>query len=198
MPPQIPYLVIGKIYTSRGTVLNSRVTVNSDLSGVTDESGTYLLDLANLNNGYTSGASYTITAKDEFNNEYVSDTITVTGGGQTKDLYLSSRTRSTEIGQNNDREPVLMRTIGNNPVTRDNLLPVQTLERPTTQVLAYVLGTSKVEYIGDASPGTPTSSAKWRIKKLTYLGNNVTATTWAKGNALFDKVWDNMTTYTYS
>ena len=66
-----------------------------------------------------------------------------------------------------------------------------------TQMIAYN-SDNLTEYVGEAEPGTATSEAKWRIKKLVYSGTNVTQILWAGGNAKFDKVWDNHTSYSYS
>lgn len=58
---------------------------------------------------------------------------------------------------------------------------------------------TNVIYIGEAQPGSATSSAVWRIKKLTYNAQNmVTDIQWAGGNAKFDKIWNNRASYTYS
>jgi len=53
-------------------------------------------------------------------------------------------------------------------------------------------------YIGEADPGTPTSSALWRIKYVVIATDSDVAITWAQGNATFDKVWDDRLIYTYS
>jgi len=196
--PQTPYLVSGTIYTSRGTVSNSIVIINSDAKAVTDSKGKYVIDLANLIGGYTADASYTISSYDEFDNEYKSDTITVTGENQTKNLYLGSRDENTDQTRNSETRRVEIRSIGNKPITEDNMLPVQNLERPLTQKLAYVSGTSQTEYVGLTSPGTLTSEAKWRIKKLFYDGTKVIDIKWASGNAEFDKIWTSRTSYNYS
>lgn len=50
-------------------------------------------------------------------------------------------------------------------------------------------------YIGDATPGTATSAATWRIKRMT---NADTTIIWADGNSNFDNVWDNRASLTYS
>ena len=58
---------------------------------------------------------------------------------------------------------------------------------------------TNVVYIGEAQPGTSTSSPNWRIKKLTYDSNNmVTDIKWAGGTNAFDKTWDDRASYTYS
>lgn len=195
--PSSPYLVTGTIYTKLGTIANTTVIINSDIRTTTNSSGQYVLDLANLGSGYTAGATYTIESYDQFNNEYKSDTITVTGASLSKDLTLEVRRRDNEAGHPTGLlTPVLIRSVGDKPTTNDNPLPVQNTERPFTQKIAYS-GTNPI-YIGEAPPGTPTSSALWRIKKLEYSGSLVTGTVWANGSADFDKVWDNRTSYSYN
>jgi hypothetical protein len=53
-------------------------------------------------------------------------------------------------------------------------------------------------YAGFALPGTLTSATGWAIRKMTAVGDNITATDWASGTTKFDKVWDDRATYTYS
>lgn len=53
-------------------------------------------------------------------------------------------------------------------------------------------------YIGEANPGTATSSASWRIKYVVIAGDGDVAVTWADGNDSFDNIWDNRLTYSYS
>jgi len=56
-------------------------------------------------------------------------------------------------------------------------------------------------YIGEAIPGTATSEAKWRIKKMEYDNGQTqppTGVTWADGVSTFTKEWDERTSYTYS
>jgi len=52
-------------------------------------------------------------------------------------------------------------------------------------------------YVGEARPGSSLMSLKWRIYKLTYSGANPIRTSWANGNARFNKRWDNRALYTY-
>lgn len=52
-------------------------------------------------------------------------------------------------------------------------------------------------YIGWAAPGTATSAAAWRMKKLSLSGDDVT-TEWADGDADYDNVWDNRSSLSYS
>lgn len=56
-------------------------------------------------------------------------------------------------------------------------------------------------YIGEALPGTAPSATGWRIQfvDFTKAGNTEDVSiTWANGNALFDKIWDDRLTYAYS
>ena len=188
--PQTPYLISGTIYTSRGTCSNSTVIINSDIKTTTNNRGQYALDLANLSTGYTEGESYSIESYDEFNNEYIGDTVTVVGNGQTKDLFLISREegQGSPTGYNME-----LRNAGNKVITLDNPLHVINTDR-RTYLTRRVSGASYPKYIGQASPGTPTSAAKWKIS-LTKSNGEVT---WANGNSQSDKVFDNYASYSYS
>lgn len=54
------------------------------------------------------------------------------------------------------------------------------------------------QYVGEAPIGVATSAANWRIYRLHLTGTNSVSRTWADGSDLFNKVWDNRNTYTYS
>ena len=56
---------------------------------------------------------------------------------------------------------------------------------------------SDVIYIGEADPGSATSSPVWRIKKLTKAVDNDVSQKWADGVGTFTKIWDNRLSYTY-
>lgn len=49
-------------------------------------------------------------------------------------------------------------------------------------------------YIGYAVPGSLSSTATWKIKRLTNANNTIV---WADGDALADNIWDNRTSLTY-
>ena len=53
-----------------------------------------------------------------------------------------------------------------------------------------------VTYIGQAQPGTATSAAAWRIKRLTESATRL-AMDWAGGSADFAHSWDNRLSLTY-
>lgn len=53
-----------------------------------------------------------------------------------------------------------------------------------------------ITYVGEANPGTASSAASWRIKRLDSTSGLLI--TWADGDSNFDKVWDDRASYTYS
>lgn len=53
-----------------------------------------------------------------------------------------------------------------------------------------------VTYVGEAAPGSATSGALWRIKRITISGTE-TLVEWADGNGNFDNVWNNRASLTY-
>lgn len=58
---------------------------------------------------------------------------------------------------------------------------------------------SNLQYYGEAMPGSATSAAVWRIKKLTYdSSNNLLSILWADGDDQMDNIWDNYASLTYS
>lgn len=54
------------------------------------------------------------------------------------------------------------------------------------------------KYIGEADPGTATSEATWRIKRVEFLAGDDIEIKWADGTAEFDKIWNDRLTFTYS
>lgn len=50
-------------------------------------------------------------------------------------------------------------------------------------------------YVGFAAPGTATSSASWRIKRIVNASG---ADRYADGNGNFDNIWDNRESLSYS
>ena len=56
-------------------------------------------------------------------------------------------------------------------------------------------------YIGEALPGTLTSEAKWRIQFVNFTKTGQledVSITWADGNALFDNIWNDRLSLSYS
>ena len=70
--------------------------------------------------------------------------------------------------------------------------------------VAIVQYTSRTDYIdaattyeGMAVPGSATSAAVWRIKRVGTVASDVTVL-WADGNANFDNIWDNRLALSYT
>lgn len=75
---------------------------------------------------------------------------------------------------------------------------IDTLPTPLALRAEYD-GNSLLIYFGDAMPGSLTSAATWRIRKLTYDGNgNFVSMTWPNADTDSIFVWDNRSTYSYS
>lgn len=54
-------------------------------------------------------------------------------------------------------------------------------------------------YIGETTPGSATSAAKWRIRKFTYdPTNGVTDIKWSPLYDIFGDIWDNRASIIYS
>lgn len=56
---------------------------------------------------------------------------------------------------------------------------------------------ASTSYIGESSPGTATSLALWRIKKISVSGT-LTSIQFADGNDRFDNIWDDRVSLSYS
>jgi len=54
-----------------------------------------------------------------------------------------------------------------------------------------------IKYIGESLPGTASSSASWRIKKVDLTDEDIEIT-WADGTSEFTKVWDDRASYDYT
>ena len=54
-----------------------------------------------------------------------------------------------------------------------------------------------VTYVGESAIGIAESAAFWKIKRLTTTGT-VLDIKWADGNELFDNVWSNRASLSYS
>jgi len=71
----------------------------------------------------------------------------------------------------------------------------------SAQQPAYALELDEVggttTYIGEADPGTATTTAAWRIKRLEETGPDIVIT-WADGDSDFNNVWDDRASLTYS
>lgn len=52
-------------------------------------------------------------------------------------------------------------------------------------------------YVGWAEPASATSGAVWKVQKIAVSGT-ATSITWADGNTLYDNIWDNRASLSYS
>ena len=75
----------------------------------------------------------------------------------------------------------------------------KTIQQPLTELWAFD-SSNRLEYHGQAAPGSSAGDTVWRICKYSYTGSNFNADTkkWAGGSADFDKEWDEKSSYSYS
>ena len=89
-------------------------------NAISNSTGNYLFDLANI--GYSDGETITYSAIDEFKNEIFSGSFTVSGGGTSLNIALSTRTDAQPVAGNRDSQ---IYNIGGKAVSSDNPLPVK-------------------------------------------------------------------------
>ena len=64
------------------------------------------------------------------------------------------------------------------------------------QYALKIVDVGDVSYLGEASIGSATSGALWRVRKLDQSSGLVI--TWADGNSDFDNIFDNYASLSYS
>lgn len=74
---------------------------------------------------------------------------------------------------------------------------VRTIESALISSIEFNVDNNPV-YVGYAVPGSATSAAVWQIRKFTYVGTNPTAIRFAGGSRLFNAVWDDRASLSYS
>lgn len=82
-------------------------------------------------------------------------------------------------------------------------LPTAASTETTLQTISFggfkfklnLVTVGSVDYVGEAAIGTATSSALWRVKKVDNTSGTVI--TWA-GTGVFDQIWDNYASLSYS
>ena len=201
-----------KIYDINNTLLEgATVTLtlgtNEPISQTSNSKGEAVLNVANAGD-WNVGDSVILTATKTEQGRKTS-TLVLTSSPQTTSLTLEETSDLIYYEQTENDTYVLnfalLTTFDGEKVTHTNPLPVKVVDengvnsnRQYTQVLAYISGTNKQEYIGLALPGTGKGEAKWQIKKLTYDGNKITDIQFAGGSDAFDKSWNNRTDFDYS
>lgn len=83
----------------------------------------------------------------------------------------------------------LNKYIESNPGGGDPLVIYKAIEIDSVDNLTTYIGYSKIN--------TDSSLANWKIVKVVETDEK-SILTWANGNQLFDKIWDNRLSYTYS
>ena len=74
---------------------------------------------------------------------------------------------------------------------------IEELENVYAQQIDFI--TDDEFYRGEAVPGSLTSGAVWRIRKIVVNPTDGdTSTTWADGDSEFDNIWDNRLSLSYS
>lgn len=206
-PPPIPLIISGQIFSPKGIVNNATVTLtyetdSTDVTTGTD--GRYQIDASEVN--ASNGNSVTLVAtRIGFGTK--SETITL-ATPQTQNFFLE-QTSNLSFDMDNPisggtkylkRMGALLVDFEGNMITINNPLYVMIDNKPFTQKMIN-LSSGQPQYIGQAPPGTPTNVARWRIKKMEYVNGNTkppTGELWANGNAEFDKIWDNYSSYDFS
>lgn len=80
-------------------------------------------------------------------------------------------------------------------VEQDSLTPLETSSKSYKTIIDEV--SKNLSYVGDALPSTTTSVALWKIRRIQTIGT-VTTVAYADGNSLFDNIWDDRLSLTYS
>lgn len=81
------------------------------------------------------------------------------------------------------------------PATASTETTLQTISFGGFKFTVRLATVGSVDYIGEAAIGTATSAAAWRIKKVDSTSGIVIQ--WA-GTGVFNQIWDNRTSLTYS
>ncbi len=121
-------------------------------------------------------------------NNYVWDTATLswvratqsTSGGTSSDVFIT-----------NTSLPVT------GPLTDAQLRASPVNTSPAEYTKRFDKVDEIVSYFGEASPGSDSSSASWKIKKISVQASGDLEILYADGNANFDNVWDNRAFLTY-
>lgn len=151
---------------------------------------------ASLLDGTTwqSGASITLESSTDLLNWTL--LYTLTGVGVQPAVSTSDAVLRVSASNPSELEPgVVGLTVSTYEEAADAGLPDTTISAGLALQLDDAgAGTT---YIGEAEPGTASSAASWRIKRLVETGADL-AITWAGGTDNFDKVWDDRLGLSYS
>ncbi len=112
--------------------------------------------------------------------------VSVAAGSPQVDVVVSDATIEVAI---TDGTPVIIEVAGTQgpPGVPEDEVPYD-VESDTAD--------AQTTYVGQAAPGTASSAAAWRIKRITDTGSAVSID-WANGSDAFDQVWDDRASLTY-
>ena len=196
--PYTAHLLYGVISNSRGTPISSaRILVTTSIGNKiyhAEADGLYIIDIGEI--GYVSGEVITLDITEDFNNELVTQEYTVTGFFTELNIELELRTAVENISSLQNQN--VLHSVGKKPITSDNPLPTEELKDKFEERRSYD-GSNRVEFIGEADPGTKDAATGWRIHKRSYDGSSsrVTKQSWAGFNSKFDKIWNDRSSYNY-
>lgn len=204
--PPASHLIYGKVYSPKGRPVGATITLTLESESIyttVNSSGEYSINAADLPSGWSEGDTVSITATlAKFGT--VTESLVLTDSPQNQDLVMTISGDlsfyDADIGDRLVIRGAIITDYDGNPLTLENPLAVQNELRPVTRKMA-LLSSGQIEYLGEAAPGTLTSSSRWRIRKFEYDDGNTKPATgelWANGNAEYDKVWDDRTTYDFA
>lgn len=101
---------------------------------------------------------------------------------------------ANQVLTNNKLDAINAKTPTLGPQAPATSAPVVADDRPFKQVIDEA--SSTVTYICEAAPGTATSAASWRVKRISVSGT-VTTISYA-GTGVFDQIADNRAALTYN
>ena len=170
--PQTPYIINGTVFNS-GIVGQPDVTITFTSSSgednvASDTKGNYAFDLANI--GYSAGETITYSALDKFGNESDSGSFVVEGQNKTLNIILSQRTTGQPMRTNRD---VMINSVGGNPISNDNPLPVTLVN---TADVIDLTNNPETEFVYTRDDGQPdketiTVSGSMYERSFTYDSN---------------------------
>lgn len=70
------------------------------------------------------------------------------------------------------------------------------INKVSAALAVRTIDVGSITYVGQAAVGSATSAAVWQVQKID--SSSGTVVTWADGDELYDNVWDNYATLTYS
>ncbi len=173
LPKQAHALVLGSSPTTG--VVGVKDASNARINPATEETLSTLLKASDLT--FDAGALE----------------VKITGAGSTSFSDSGDVARSALVdGDRHVQVDVLSSTL---PASASTETTLQTISFGGYKFSLRLATVGDIDYVGEAAIGTATSAASWRIKKVDTTSG--IAITWA-GTGIFDQVWDNRVSLSYS